>query len=82
MSTNISRLLLGSTASKQVKGRPLTQLYIIADFGCIVKILRSGWADWCEDSRLKMEDRRLTAYKMRGKGRKTRRIIGRNGKRF
>ncbi len=42
MSTNILRLLLESTASKQVKREATDSMRIIADFGCIVKRLRQS----------------------------------------
>jgi len=37
MSTTILRLLLESTASKQVNGEAADSMRIIPDFGCIVK---------------------------------------------
>ncbi len=42
MSTNILRLLLESTASKQVKREAADSMWIIPDFGCIVKRLRQS----------------------------------------
>jgi len=58
MSTNILRLLLESTASKQVKERPPTLWRIIPDFGCIVKRLRQSSYLATKDSRDQRQDLR------------------------
>jgi len=58
MSTNILRLLLESTASKQVKGEAADSMRIIPDFGCIVKRLRQSSYLANQDARLKRQDSR------------------------
>ena len=56
MSTNILRLLLESTASKQVKREAADSMRIIADFGLIVKRLRQSSYLVTKDSRDKTQE--------------------------
>ena len=56
MSTNILRLLLESTASKQVKGEAADSMRIIPDFGLIVKRLRQSSYLATKDSRDKTQE--------------------------
>lgn len=56
MSTNILRLLLESTASKQVNGEAADSMWIIPDFGLIVKRLRQNSYLVTKDSRGKTQE--------------------------
>jgi uncharacterized hydantoinase/oxoprolinase family protein len=56
MSTTILRLLLESTASKQVKREAADSMWIIADFGLIVKRLRQNSYLATKDTRLKTQN--------------------------
>ncbi len=56
MSTNILRLLLESTASKQVKREAADSMWIIPDFGLIVKRLRQNSYLVTKDSRGKTQE--------------------------
>ena len=56
MSTNILCLLLESTASKQVKREATDSMWIIPDFGLIVKRLRQNSYLVTKDSRGKTQE--------------------------
>jgi len=58
MSTTILRLLLESTASKQVKREAADSMWIIPDFGLIVKRLRQNSYLVTKDSRVQRQDSR------------------------